>query len=68
MRTVCPRVFSERRGRELSPLFHFMSNKELIMPKVTIEPFEGGYIVTFHTAGNPCAFFPTYAEAVAALI
>lgn len=38
------------------------------MPKVTIEPFEGGYIVTFHTAGNPCAFFPTYAEAVAAII
>ena len=38
------------------------------MPKVTIEPFEGGYIVTFHTAGNPCAFFSTYAEAVAALI
>ena len=38
-----------------------------IMPKVTIEPFEDGYLVTFHTAGTPCAWFPTYAEAVAAI-
>ena len=37
------------------------------MPKIIIEPFEDGYIVTFHTAGNPCAFFPTYAQAVASL-
>ncbi len=36
------------------------------MPKVTIEPFEDGYILTFHTAGNPCSWFSTFAEAVAA--
>ena len=33
------------------------------MTKFTIEPFEDGYIVTSRTAGNPCAFFPTLAEA-----
>ena len=37
------------------------------MPQFTIEPFEGGYILTFHTAGNPCAFFPTLADAIAAI-
>ena len=37
------------------------------MPKFTIEPFEDGYVLTFHTAGNPCAFFPTLADAIAAI-
>ena len=37
------------------------------MCKFTIQPFEGGYVLTFHAPGNPCAFFATLADALAAV-